>query len=326
MKRIPSLDGLRALSILLVIIGHVAGMPGVSPNLAILSRGGFDAALGVRVFFVISGFLITHLLIGEQAKTGSISLPHFYLRRTLRIFPASYTLLIVVAVAAHFGVFELRPGDLLAGFTYTMNYHPDRAWTLGHLWSLSVEEQFYLIWPLTIKLLGPQRAKKTLIGVMVGAPILRLILNQWTQLDTGEFFPTVADALATGCLLALVREDLPKKIHPLVPALMLGAVVVASKLPYRLKIAGGETMMNVAIAVVVYWVVTNPTTWVGRFLNTRVIAGIGVLSYALYLLQQLFFNRHAANPLPVYIGIPGLFAAALALHFCIEKPFMRLRR
>jgi peptidoglycan/LPS O-acetylase OafA/YrhL len=114
--------------------------------------------LGVHVFFVISGFLITGLLMEELALSGRISLSRFYLRRTLRIFPAYYAYLAIAFLAAVAGWVQLAPHDLMHGLSYTSNYYPSRSWFLGHTWSLSVEEQFYLLWPALVVLTGPRRA------------------------------------------------------------------------------------------------------------------------------------------------------------------------
>ena len=115
MKRVPGLDGLRAISILLVLCGHLDGTSGFYNNPAFWNHIGDIANLGVRVFFVISGYIITLLLLRETEKTGTISLKQFYIRRTLRIFPASYFFILVIALAYRFGVFALHPGDLLHG-------------------------------------------------------------------------------------------------------------------------------------------------------------------------------------------------------------------
>jgi peptidoglycan/LPS O-acetylase OafA/YrhL len=138
----PSLDGLRAVSILIVLLGHLSGTHGfVRLNLGI----GDYAHLGVVVFFVISGFLITTLLMQEYRLHGTISLKLFYARRSVGIFPASYGYLAVIGFFGALGVFHLTWSDMWHGMTYTMNYAPLRSWQVGHLWSLSVEEQFYLL-------------------------------------------------------------------------------------------------------------------------------------------------------------------------------------
>src|SRR5215469_7481123 len=124
-RRMPSLDGLRAVSILMVLLGHLSGTRNFrNVNLGI----GNYAHLGVTVFFVISGFLITSLLMSELAATGGISLRLFYLRRTLRIFPASYTYLIVLTALSAVGLIAVPWVSMTCAFTYTVNYLPGHAW------------------------------------------------------------------------------------------------------------------------------------------------------------------------------------------------------
>jgi peptidoglycan/LPS O-acetylase OafA/YrhL len=149
--RIPSLDGLRAVSIILVIASHaIQGTHSFVFRLFFL-----HSDLGVRVFFIISGFLITSLLLRERAETGRISLPLFYIRRTLRILPPFVLFVGVVAIFNAFGIIQVPPGNWIYALTYTMNFDTHAPWVLGHLWSLSVEEQFYLLWPLVMRFARP---------------------------------------------------------------------------------------------------------------------------------------------------------------------------
>ncbi|HEX4685074.1 MAG TPA: acyltransferase family protein, partial [Gemmatimonadaceae bacterium] len=137
--RIPSLDGLRAASIALVLVGHVMLRFSVSPDRWVrfvassLSLG----HLGVMVFFVISGFLITTLLLTEIETTGRVSLRYFYFRRTLRIFPAYYAFLMVLGLLSALGWLVMPARHLLTAALYTTDYVPT-PWTLGHTWSLAV--------------------------------------------------------------------------------------------------------------------------------------------------------------------------------------------
>jgi len=140
-KRIPSLDGLRALSILLVVIGHWAGTYGFPVALSY-------AFLGVRIFFVISGYLITTLLLQERSQTTTISLSEFYVRRAYRILPAATVFLATMLITRRQ---ELTWYHAAMAVLYLADFDPTRPMFFGHLWSLSVEEQFYLLWPYILK-------------------------------------------------------------------------------------------------------------------------------------------------------------------------------
>lgn len=331
--RIPSLDGLRALSIILVLLGHLSGTRGfVILNLQI----GEYARLGVMVFFVISGLLITKLLSAEREKYGKVSLKRFYERRAVRLFPASFVYIFVVALLWMAGVLQLHNGDLWHAVTYTTNFAVGRSWVLGHLWSLSVEEQFYLLWPLAFVLLSPKRALWVVIGVIAIAPVARagarLFLSRpYREL---EMFPMVADSLAFGCLLAMVKDWLERQsaylrlFRPAPSLTILGLVLLTNRyMPYTIVAAFGTTIINASIAVLIHRCVNCPSDRMGRFLNWRPFAFIGMLSYSLYVWQQLFLNHHSnawACSFPENLGFA--VAAALGSYFLLEKPLLTLRR
>jgi peptidoglycan/LPS O-acetylase OafA/YrhL len=199
--RIPSLDGLRALSISLVIFAHLCGTTDWPFSQGTLSATRNLGALGVRVFFVISGFLICQQLIDESQAQGTVSLRRFWLRRSLRIFPPAFAFIGVMCTLNHTARF-LEPGDLTAAVTYTMNYHRQHAWQLGHLWSLSVEEQFYLTWPL-VALAGVTHMRFCALVTIILGPFMRLLVSQYYP---GVLIPF--DAIAAGCFLACVRPRL----------------------------------------------------------------------------------------------------------------------
>ena len=202
-SRIPSLDGLRALSITLVLVAHFA----YSAGFPLQHTWWTDdyAHYGVRIFFVISGFLITSLLRRERERTGSISLKQFYIRRAYRLLPAAYVYLIVVTIVFH----ESLPYKyLVAAYLYLTSYAVHSPWPLIQLWSLSVEEQFYLFWP-AVMALGLVAARRFAFGAIAVAPVVRLVFLQgiW-YLGARYSFPAVADSLAAGCLLALFQSEL----------------------------------------------------------------------------------------------------------------------
>jgi len=331
--RIPSLDGLRALSIGLVLLAHLMGTRNfvVIPELGRWQLGN----LGVRIFFVISGFLITTLLFEEVDRTGKISLGQFYRRRFFRIFPAFYGFCAVLFVLQGMQIITLRPGDLAAAVTYTMNYHHDRSWYAGHIWSLSVEEQFYLLWPAILVFAGMRGGLRVAVLAVLVAPALRFAMGFCPSLrpGIGETFPSIADALATGCVLAGLRPWLARvpRWHrflrsPLFWLTPLAVAAFARNPSAKLDWLVGETVMNVGIAVIIEKTIRMPNDLLGRALNTRPLVFIGTLSYSLYLWQQVFLNRRGSSDVqsfPLNLILVGL--VALASYYLVERPFLRVR-
>ncbi|HEY2860078.1 MAG TPA: acyltransferase [Terracidiphilus sp.] len=329
----PSLDGLRAISIVLVLLGHLNGSHGFGKlDLQI----GDYAYLGVVVFFVISGFLITNLLISEYAEHGRVSLKLFYARRGLRIFPASYAYIAVVVLLWCLGAFHLRQADLVCAVLYLMNYLPHRTWQLAHLWSLSVEEQFYLLWPFTFAMVRPARRSWVLAGVIFVAVLSRLgsrLFLAGTPYRDLEMFPMVGDSLATGCLLATMRGWLEQQswyvmlLRPSFSVVILLMVLFLNRyMGYSIVSIFGTVLVNTGIAVLIHRSVYFAGDRFGRILNWKPVAFIGMLSYSLYLWQQLFINRNAdawINQFPMSLVLT--LAAALVSYFGLEKPLMALR-
>jgi peptidoglycan/LPS O-acetylase OafA/YrhL len=336
-ERIPSLDGIRAISILAVILGHLAGTEGFPQFATRIIRNPYVdlAALGVRVFFVISGFLITGLLRREHEREGKIRLGRFYMRRTLRIFPAYFAFLFVVLALAWLDRVSITRSDMLHAFTYTVNYKPDRSWEIGHLWSLSVEEQFYLLWPALILLAGLARSANAAIVAVVAVPLVRV--GVWylapDRIDTvGVTFETAADALAVGCLLALCADVLWRspRYRSLVlqvwPAWLLLLAGLALTTRVRPGFALGMTLTNVAVALLIDGAVRSPGSRQGRLLNSRVLAFIGTMSYSLYLWQQLFLDRTHPSTLTAFpVNVLAATAVALASLYLVERPMLSLR-
>jgi peptidoglycan/LPS O-acetylase OafA/YrhL len=325
----PSLDGLRAISIFMVVLGHLSGTRGfVRLNLGI----GDYAHLGVVFFFVISGFLITSLLKSELESRGKISLKLFYARRSVRIFPASYGYLAVVSLLWALNVIQLTRSDIWHGITYTMNYAPVRSWQVGHLWSLSVEEQFYLLWPLAFATLGIKKGRwiafsGLYIGVLARAANRIFLIH--TPLFDLDMFPMVADSLGTGCLLALLKDWLEQQrwylrlFQPAWSVLLIATVLVLNRFSNRTVVSVfGTLIINLAVAILIHRSILLPRTTVGRFLNWPPVVFVGVLSYSLYVWQQLFLNRGSEawiNAFPQNICLA--IATALASYYLLEKPY-----
>jgi peptidoglycan/LPS O-acetylase OafA/YrhL len=326
---VPEIDGLRAVAILLVLAAHTA------PRL-------LGGVIGVDIFFVISGYLITSILLGEFFKTGKISIKAFYLRRVLRIFPAfwflllCYLLLVFTVVAP-----ERRAGHLRAilySATYIINW--TRAYDLGsgmigHTWSLAVEEQFYLIWPLllSLMLLASRRNLIVLIGgLVVVATIWHTALVLQPDSKAWVFFGSDARAgqLLIGCLLAALPmkavSDAAAKAW-VIPVAVLAAIVIVGPESFRWLELAGSFIIAFCAAWLIAAVQSTEKTTLSRILATGVLVAIGRLSYSLYLWHFPIIlalggrGIARANVLAVLLSL----AAALFSYYVVEKPFLRLK-
>ncbi|MEO8725453.1 MAG: acyltransferase [Acidobacteriaceae bacterium] len=322
MKRIASLDGLRAVSITLVMLGHLYGDRGY-PQDRLAHWISQYAHFGVEVFFVISGFLITSLLLKEEVQQGSVDLRAFYIRRAYRILPAAFAYMAVVAFSTH-----ISAKYLLYAVSYTMNYAgQQRPWLLGHLWSLSVEEQFYLLWPFAFFFLP--RARRAIAWlVVIMAPVFRVLfwVHGWRDID--EYFPTVADALSIGCLLALYYPLLRSRLTAIKhPAVCLGLAAAALALPLLLERRFGALILFRGIVpAVIALLIVSAVEGQFRILNNRLATSIGAMSYSLYLWQQPFLNRNGHswfNAFPVNLVL--VFLCAWISYRWVEQPILRAR-
>ena len=292
----------------------------------------------MRVFFVLSGFLITTLLLDEWDRRGTINLLRFYFRRALRIFPAYYFYLAVIAFAGFLGVIQLRHNDLLYGLTYTVDYNmPSSSVFIQHAWSLAVEEQFYLLWPALLVILGRRRGLQLAVLFICISPLIRVLVHEALPdpiKGTIRYrFGTVADAIAVGCVLAGYRARLwaipwyrrlvSTRWFWLVPLTVIGLSFITSN---AFQAIVGASIMNVLIVVTVDRGMRMSDQPIGRLLNTKAFTATGVLSYSIYLWQQPFLasyqNAWWAAP-PMSIGLTML--CALASYFLIERPFLALR-
>ncbi|MFI5089789.1 MAG: acyltransferase family protein [Terriglobales bacterium] len=337
--RIPSLDGLRAVSISMVLLSHGLGsMPGNWTQrwprlLGFVANGN----RGVSVFFVISGFLITSLLLREHEKTGSIGLRNFYVRRFFRIVPPFYAFLCCLLLLGVAGFLVLTPASFISAMLFMRDYVGGEWWT-GHSWSLSIEEQFYLLWPAALVLLRPERAKKVALGIVVAAPVIRLMSHALLHHigPTEEFmFHVRMDGLMLGCLLALYEGAplLDRIIARSGLLAMAGVAFLAFGAPYLTMHFGGwytfpfgYSIEYGVIAVVLLYVVNNPHARIGAILNHRWVAHIGVISYSLYLWQELFLTRlnHTWTGL-VPLSFLCCFVAAELSWRLVERPALRMR-
>ena len=349
--RIPSLDGWRAIAIILVLGSHFVFTSSLPRELTGYLGLFFDGELGVRIFFVLSGFLISLLLLRETERTGTISLKRFYLRRIFRIFPIYFVYLAVLAALTFLGFYADAPSSWLGCLTFTRNMVGRGQSGTIHFWSLAVEEQFYLFWPLLLVSLRLWRHRALYVGLLLVPIVLCPAIRCWFVSDgLGATFSDrilgprsiliYADSLAIGCLGAWIVFKTPsnrdwKGTYTIAYAASV-AVIVGGHL---LQTYGRGRALGAIIPAVQGWAVlgcivlgSNERSPGFGLLNSRGMLKIGILSYSIYVWHFLFLShfmgpRFAAWPTDdwkIWV-LPALAVSALSYHY-LELPFMNLRR
>ena len=348
---LASLDGLRAVAIAMVIIAHQCGqleekgllrLP-ASLQTILANLGG----LGVCLFFNLSGYLITYLLIKERRERGSISLRKFYIRRFLRICPALYLYLSVITVCVMLGVLAVSRKDLLVAALFVRNYVPFDAdptkpgWYVGHTWSLGIEEQFYLFWPTVLVLVGLRRSRFVALGLIVAMPLLRVAL--YFLFPAGRHSLMVdmhscADRMMYGSLLALldghprlekILSKAPSRLMVIVPLLFVAIVdpLIQQRVRGSYTLTLSLPLVSLSLVFLIASLLRRPDCQAARLLNLPFVASMGTLSYSLYLWQQPFLSPSNASFLGRFpANLLFTVGAAMASFYLVEKPIMRLRQ
>ena len=336
----PALDGLRAIAVLLVMAQH----------LGYVHAGG----LGVDIFFVLSGYLITAILISEFSVTGTVSLKKFYARRALRILPAVILLLLVINICV--SIFQPHKQasavrwDSLGALFYIANWL--RAFghdigILGNLWSLSIEEQFYLFWPLTLVFLLSRRLKSNLILLLILLTVVLVNLDRIYLYHGIQSFDRIyngldtrADALLIGCALGVAGVSfLSRRILAILG--LIGAAFVSYVLflgypvppdfqaAFGLTIGGTLFALGVAFALAA--LLSNSNNLFAKVLRLPPLVWSGRLSYGLYLWHFFvfafvagLFGAYQSRIIPIQIAATFLIAALS--YYLLERPCLKLKK
>ncbi len=266
-------------------------------------------------------YLITMLLLKEYGKTSTIGLREFYVRRAYRILPAAIVFMVPVFVIFWH---ELRWYHMAAAALYLANFDFAHPWFLGHLWSLSVEEQFYFLWPGVLKRWHRHRVA-ILVGVVALSPLYRVACHfMGLHGRADETFPAVADILAIGCLLAIFAARVPKiraawALAMNVPVVLVPVYLGALRFHITLLLLFVLwPVMHLSIAGLLLHVVQT-FYWL---LNVRPVVWLGKISYSLYLWQQLFAYGDRHRPWYFVLFAVGLASAS---YYLVERPMLRLR-
>jgi peptidoglycan/LPS O-acetylase OafA/YrhL len=331
--RIPRLDFLRALSAGIVVIYHSG-------------YGAIPAGFGVLTFFVISGFLITHLLLREKEATGTISFRGFYLRRSLRIFPPFYVYWVVAVALLSLRHAKILWPQAICSLFYVSNYyqglHNYPSTPFSHTWSLSVEEQFYLLWPAAFVLFR-NRLHSLARGLLFLIPslwIYRSFLYFRGVSDPYIYtsFETRIDAILVGCLFAilihlgiasrLLAELRRPRYLPITIAALLLSVIGGGHIGLGYRDVVGFALDPVLLILLILQLIETPGA---GWMDTRAIVYLGGISYSTYLYQQLVIPAVSrllhAYPQPVISAgcLIGTWLVASVSFELIEKPFLKIK-
>lgn len=338
-SHLPALDGLRAVAVFLVIGSHFgfSFVPGTQ---------------GVMFFFVLSGFLITWLLLKENERYGTVSLAAFYKRRTLRIFPAFYAYwLIVVTLLIATGRAVPWP-HAWSALLYVSNYYSaingDPNNGFSHTWSLAIEEQFYLLWPLVFLMLRANLRKMTafLVALIGAVWIYRAVLCFGFHVDQAYIFAafdTRLDCLMAGCLLAVLLKNhalsslrrviSTNSLSPLVTITVLTISIWAGEvlIDDRYRDVFGFAIEPLLVAILIVQMIAFSSTRLWGWTEWRAVRFLGRISYSLYLYQQLTLHttKNFLAAYPLMVQLAGAVSVTIILatisHYLIERPFLKFK-
>ena len=343
---VPELDGLRGLAIIIVILFHA--------NVSFFS-GGF---IGVDIFFVLSGFLITSLLIQEFDSTGTIKLNYFYMRRALRLGPALLLLLITFCILSFLLLNEEKATrnliDALISLVYlsnwarAFNFHPPDF--LGHTWSLSIEEQFYILWPIILLLLLRAKKKNRLHIICFAAMaalvswLLRIyfVMSDVPLERVYNGLDTRTDSLMVGCVLGVlissrlisekVKDALSrwlKYIAPFSMVLLLFLSFTSNWQDNRIYYLG-FFVVELLVAILILDIIINKNSMARKILAMRWLVWVGSISYGLYLWHYLVFRTMFAlgfnGLMVVLLGTFVTFIIAICSYSFLERPMLKFKK
>lgn len=344
-KKFSSLDGLRGISIIFVILSHFM----FYSEFIAKTNFGF---IGVEIFFVISGFLITTLLLKERIQHGSISLRKFYIRRALRILPVVFLFLITLSILNLVFKLGISGISFLSSIFFVKNLPIPNAsdWYSAHLWSLGVEEQFYLIFPFFLARVSIKKYKNFILLLIFFIPVLNyLFFNKIGLFYSNRIVHNISlvfvNLFGSGTALILVGSYLSILIftkskflffvlHPSPKLLSLIIFVVAILIRIPSSFLYVQYFSDVIFAFMIGIVILlnlNAGNYMARFLNLKLVSQIGILSYSLYIWQQIFtYKQPWGGKFPysgsVIFNLTLLIIVGFISYNFFEKKFLNLKR
>lgn len=343
-----SLDGLRGLSILMVILPHFGINRFLKPYHLYI-----DSSIGVDLFFVLSGFLITTLLLKEKIKKGSISLKHFYVRRILRIIPVAYLFLSVLIILNFCYRLKITTIDFIASFLFFKNLPIGNSAFTAHFWSLAVEEQFYITFPFLLAF-SINRYITVALSLVVLIPIVSILgfylpevlfsnraIRIFTKIVMYSFWKgpviiLIGSMFSVFYFKGVINVDRINSNYFLAFIILLVAIFIHTRTFFLYRKYCSEYLFAYMIGYVILLSIKG-NNLLSAILNNTVFVKTGILSYSLYIWQQLFIGSLPWQPwLKAWNGCPlqliivmkltCVFLIASTCYYFFESKFLRLKK
>lgn len=361
MKKIKGFDGIRAICAFMVLYSHsefsITHVPAEGVWLDIYNAG-LSGGAGVLVFFVLSGYLISQLLWNERLEVGNINYRNFIMRRVLRLLPAYFLFLIVLTALVLAGYLEVKAVALVSALTYTYNFLP-RTFGSGytnHLWSLAVEEQFYLLFPLLIKKVLPRWYQWSIILIIVlGAVLINLIVHipltdyEFTYrgqvenlrdvgivriFKVGTLLLPAGLYCLMGCLFGLSQKSLANRLlstwKVTTLTLLIAAILYFNAALFNVPLYGVNQLIQcVGVGLGLVYIHHRQTGWLTKLLCVGPLPYLGKISYGTYVWHGIFIATGPGACIYWWQGVPFGFVFSYLVSILsfevVEKPFLKLK-
>lgn len=339
MNHIKGFDTLRGVSIILVLLTHLGLYLHLPENDFIRGRVWLliSGATGVQIFFTLSGFLITKILLHELNKFDNINFKNFYVRRFLRLLPPLILFYFAIGILMYFGMIHTTRHGFLFSFFYLYNFVPNEYYSgeLGHTWSLALEEQYYLIWPVIISFLNKKKAFILITLILIGC-ILAVYLYPDLPFTNGFksnrwFIPAVAPIMIGSFFAWLIdkQEDTYSRYYVQKHiAIWLGLILFMTPL-YLPILELSFIFQSIGVSIILVWILFNQQSKVTSILNNRLLSYIGTISYGIYVYQGLFLRTGPGGSIWIQEfpqNIVLTFLTAIASFHLLEKPILKLKK
>lgn len=339
MNYIKGFDTIRGISIILVLLTHLGLYKHLPENDFIRKRIWLiiSGGTGVQIFFTLSGFLITKILLHELNTFNSINFKYFYVRRFLRLLPPLILFYLAIGILMHFRMIHTTSVGFLFSLFYLYNFVPNIFYTheLGHTWSLAVEEQYYLIWPFIINFFNKKKGFIFILFVLITSIISVYIFPKLPFASNYRyslwFIPAVSPIIIGSFFAWLINKS--EKMYSSyfkqkITFLGIGIILFLYPL-YSPILKLSFLFQSTGVSIILIWVIFNQQSKVTSILNNRLLSYIGTISYGIYVYQGLFLKTGPSGGLwiqefPQNIALTFL-SAIVSFHF-LEKPILKLKK